>query len=94
MKNLMTGLVVVMTILFSCNNTRNQELFADNVSSAASLYESMVSNRQWPSYRGYFANGFLDNTDLPDSFNIESAYNVKWNVEIPGLGAILSGDMG
>jgi outer membrane protein assembly factor BamB len=28
----------------------------------------------------------MDNVNLPDSFNIESSYNVKWNVEIPGLG--------
>ena len=46
----------------------------------------MEKNRQWPSYRGYFASGYLDNAFLPDSFNIESSYNVKWNIDIPGLG--------
>jgi outer membrane protein assembly factor BamB len=42
--------------------------------------------RQWPVYRGYFSSGVLDNANLPDSFNIKSMFNVKWKVEIPGLG--------
>jgi outer membrane protein assembly factor BamB len=46
----------------------------------------MELNRQWPGYRGYFAAGYLDQTNLPDSFNVESSYNVKWNIGIPGLG--------
>ena len=46
----------------------------------------MENNRQWPSYRGYFASGYLHHANLPDSFNIESSYHVKWNIEVPGLG--------
>ena len=42
--------------------------------------------RQWPSYRGYLSSGVLDNANLPDSFDIKSMFNVKWKVEIPGLG--------
>ena len=86
MKSRAPILLILLAILASCNDSNRQELFASKVHSDASLFESMESNRQWPSYRGYFASGYLDNTHLPDSFNIETAYNVQWNVEIPGLG--------
>ncbi len=46
----------------------------------------MEINQQWPSYRGFFANGYMDNAALPDTFNVETGLNVKWNIEIPGLG--------
>ena len=43
-------------------------------------------DRQWPSYRGKLSSGVLDNTNLPDSFDLKSMTNVKWKTEIPGLG--------
>jgi outer membrane protein assembly factor BamB len=42
--------------------------------------------RQWPSYRGKFSSGVLDNTNLPDSFDLKSMTNVRWKTEVPGLG--------
>jgi len=60
--------------------------FAQKVESEDAFFKSMEENRQWPSYRGYFASGYLDDAHLPDSFNIETSHNVKWNIEIPGLG--------
>jgi outer membrane protein assembly factor BamB len=60
--------------------------FAQTVDSDDAFFKSMEENRQWPSYRGYYASGYLDKADLPDSFNIETSYHVKWNIEIPGLG--------
>jgi len=41
---------------------------------------------QWPSYRGYMSSGVLDNADLPDSFDPSKMVNIKWKVEVPGLG--------
>ena len=73
-------------MLISCNNSGAQNLFADEVDSDETLFESMESNQQWPSYRGYFASGYMDNAHLPDSFNLETSYNVKWNMDVPGLG--------
>jgi len=67
-------------------NSDDPPLLAAQVDSADSFFESMEANRQWPSYRGYFASGYLDEANLPDSFNIETSHNVKWNIEIPGLG--------
>jgi outer membrane protein assembly factor BamB len=42
--------------------------------------------RQWPGYRGYLASGILDNADLPESFDLIKMMNIRWKVEIPGLG--------
>lgn len=42
--------------------------------------------RQWPCYRGYRSSGVHDNADLPESFNIDKMVNVRWKVEVPGLG--------
>ena len=42
--------------------------------------------RQWSSYRGYYANGVLDNANLPDSWNIETGENILWKHRLPGLG--------
>jgi outer membrane protein assembly factor BamB len=42
--------------------------------------------RQWPGYRGYLSSGVLDNTSLPESFDLDKMINIRWKVEIPGLG--------
>jgi outer membrane protein assembly factor BamB len=41
---------------------------------------------QWPGFRGYMASGVLDNANLPESFDIDRMTNIRWKVEIPGLG--------
>jgi outer membrane protein assembly factor BamB len=86
MKLAVKHLFLILLILSKLIDTGAQALLAEEVNSAEALFESMETNRQWPSYRGYYASGYLDDANLPDSFNIESAYNVKWNIEIPGLG--------
>jgi outer membrane protein assembly factor BamB len=42
--------------------------------------------RQWPSYRGYYANGVLDNANLPENWNVETNENILWKYKVPGLG--------
>jgi outer membrane protein assembly factor BamB len=86
MKSPLPFLVTATILLLSCMNSDDPPLLAAQVISADSFFESMEANRQWPSYRGYFASGYLDDANLPDSFNIETSHNVKWNIEIPGLG--------
>lgn len=86
MKSPLPFLIFTSFLLLSCLNSDDPPLLAAQVDSADSFFASMASNRQWPSYRGYFASGFLDDANLPDSFNIETSYHVKWNIEIPGLG--------
>jgi len=43
-------------------------------------------NQQWPSFRGPWACGFIDNTKAPTSWNLDSLKNIKWKTPIPGLG--------
>jgi outer membrane protein assembly factor BamB len=43
-------------------------------------------SRQWPSYRGYLLSGVLDNTALPEFFDIKTGSNIKWKTEIAGMG--------
>jgi outer membrane protein assembly factor BamB len=54
------------------------------------LYNSVTGQikpeRQWPVYRGYLSSGVLDNTNLPDSFNINTGYNIVWKIPVPGMG--------
>ena len=86
MKKLTLLPTLLAAIFISCNQNSSYSPLAENVNSEESFYESMELNRQWPGYRGYFASGYLDQTNLPDSFNVETSYNVKWNIHVPGLG--------
>ncbi|MFC2129481.1 PQQ-binding-like beta-propeller repeat protein [Bacteroidota bacterium] len=42
--------------------------------------------QQWPQFRGPFASGIVETANLPDTWNIETGENIKWDIEIPGLG--------
>jgi outer membrane protein assembly factor BamB len=42
--------------------------------------------RQWPGFRGYMSSGVLDNANLPASFDAGNMTNIRWKIEIPGLG--------
>jgi outer membrane protein assembly factor BamB len=42
--------------------------------------------QQWAGFRGTLASGVFDNADLPENWNVKETRNVKWKVEIPGLG--------
>ena len=46
----------------------------------------MDPQRQWPQFRGYMSSGWLDNTALPDSWNVKDNENILWKINIPGLG--------
>ncbi len=52
---------------------------------ACSQNPDTIAERQWPSYRGYYASGILDNTSLPEMWDVEKNINIKWKVDIPGL---------
>ena len=56
------------------------------ISQVAQLSGQVNQSREWPSYRGYMSSGVLDNTNLPDVFDLEKMSNIKWKVQIPGLG--------
>jgi outer membrane protein assembly factor BamB len=46
---------------------------------------SVNADRQWSTYRGPDASGYLDNTNLPDSWSVEYYKNIKWKIPVPGL---------
>lgn len=54
--------------------------------SCNTLTEEQDYMQQWPQFRGPFASGIVESTDLPDSWNVETGKNIKWKIEIPGLG--------
>ena len=42
-------------------------------------------DRQWSRYLGPNSSAFIDNVNLPGTWNIETGENIKWEVDIPGL---------
>jgi hypothetical protein len=42
--------------------------------------------RQWSQFRGNQSSGFLDNANLPQSWDLDKNENILWNFDIPGLG--------
>lgn len=57
-----------------------------NPEAEAVFLEKMENSRQWPSFRGCYARGYLDNADLPDGWDVKTMENVRWKVPVPGLG--------
>jgi len=56
------------------------------ISSLNKTYSQLKPDRQWTAYRGKQSSGVLDNANLPESFDINKMINVRWKIEIPGLG--------
>jgi outer membrane protein assembly factor BamB len=42
--------------------------------------------KQWPQFRGPFAGGIVESVNLPDKWDIKTNENIKWKIEIPGMG--------
>jgi len=81
-------LICVLASLFTLPivHTYPQSSSHGSVNSEDEFYHSIQTNRQWPSYRGYYASGIMNGITLPDSFNVASSFNIGWNIEVPGLG--------
>jgi outer membrane protein assembly factor BamB len=62
---------ILTLVLFFCSDIVNAQLEAE---------------RQWPVYRGYMSSGVLDKAGLPDTFSVDKSINIKWKIDIPGLG--------
>jgi len=48
-------------------------------------YPVVKGSGNWPSFRGEYAGGVLDEQNLPDEWDAESGKNIKWKTIIPGL---------
>ena len=55
-------------------------------SSVTKITGQVIPERQWPAYRGYMSSGVLDNANLPETFDLQRMINIRWKIEIPGLG--------
>ncbi len=53
---------------------------------AADVSAQVKPERQWPAYRGYLSSGVLDNANLPDSLDPDKMINIRWKIDMPGLG--------
>lgn len=49
-------------------------------------YSQTPYNQQWPSFRGPWALGFIENAKPPTTWNAENGEHIKWKTAIPGLG--------
>lgn len=74
---------ILFLALFSCSSPSGQQAVPTD---ERTYFEALETNTRWPSYRGYYASGYMKGATLPDSFNLESGYNVKWKIPVPGMG--------
>ena len=51
----------------------------------SSLHRESVAE-EWPQFRGLGARGIADDQNLPDSWDVETGSNLRWQASIPGLG--------
>jgi outer membrane protein assembly factor BamB len=52
----------------------------------ASCQQNGNYTEQWPQFRGPYASGIVESTNLPDHWDMETGKNIKWKAQIPGLG--------
>lgn len=60
--------------------------FFFSVWNPATVGSQVLPERQWPAYRGFFSSGVLDKTNLPEKFDLKTSENIKWKINIPGMG--------
>jgi len=78
---------LLLAFLSGCNgqSAESQQVTA-NPEEKAAFMKTFTTSRQWPSFRGTFARGWLDGANLPESWNTETMENILWKVPVPGLG--------
>ena len=87
MKSVYASILLSFALVSGCAQKPSIEYNNESAGEKDSIFiAGFDTNRQWPSFRGYYASGYLDNVDLPDSWNIQSGENILWRTPIPGLG--------
>ncbi|BBE17876.1 hypothetical protein AQPE_2035 [Aquipluma nitroreducens] len=49
-------------------------------------YSQTPYNQRWPSFRGPFGCGFIENSKTAVTWNVETGEHIKWKTVVPGLG--------
>lgn len=60
-------------------------LFLFSISSIWTFAQTSY-NQQWPSFRGPWGLGYIDQAKPPTTWNAETGEHIKWKTQIPGLG--------
>lgn len=50
------------------------------------LFSQPNYSKQWPSFRGPFAKGYIEGANTVVNWDLETGENILWQTEIPGLG--------
>jgi len=61
-------------------------LFLGLFVAALSVEAQVDYMKQWPQFRGPYASGIVESEQLPGSWNVTTGENIRWKLEIPGLG--------
>ena len=51
----------------------------------STIFSQEDITRQWPQFRGYLGSGILEQTGLPESWDLKTGENILWKTPIPGL---------
>lgn len=86
-----TPCTILIFILITCmtgcqGQPADHRLAPGDPEEETAFLEAFNSSRQWSSFRGHYARGWLDKADLPDTWDVETMENVLWKLPIPGLG--------
>lgn len=75
----------ILIIMIACSNQNDQENSGQALASDQKNYKSIEDKGIWPSFRGEYASGAVDNQNLPETWDRKSGKNIKWKTLIPGL---------
>ena len=80
--------VIFFLSVFSFQSARYKESTGEKIYLAQAEITSpmLLQSKNWPSFRGANASGFIEGQNIPLHWDIETAQNIKWKINIPGLG--------
>lgn len=61
-------------------------LFVTILLFSVQLFSQTNYSKQWPSFRGPFAKGYIEGANTVVNWDLETGENILWQTEIPGLG--------
>ena len=87
MKNSLIFLYVFLIVLFlfQCSQKQENEQTNDPKLLKQKPYDIIHGTGNWPSFRGEYACGAVDEQNLPIEWDGKSNKNIKWKTQIPGL---------
>ncbi len=78
-------ILFISTIIIGCSNQYDQTKSGQAQASDQKTHKMVEDKGIWPSFRGEYASGAVDNQNLPETWDGTSGKNIKWKTLIPGL---------